>query len=247
MKAYKSFDENLCCNSYGKQQYVVGETYTCEEAKLCKCGFHACTNPNDVLDYYQDRFCEVELEGVNNERDYDSKVCGTKITILRELTLAEYHAICFEYNSKLKLEAQASGDFEYAQASGPYGHAQASGYNGKAQASGDYGHAQASGNYGRAQASGYYGRAQASGTYGRAQASGTYGHAQASGNYGHAQTSGANSVACSLGINGTAKSSHPQSAAIMAKYDDRNNLIGFDIVFGTGQKEIVRMKGHENE
>ena len=64
--AYKGFDENLCCKGF---QYEVGKEYEQEgEIACCRTGFHACTNPFDVLDYYcdnsKDRFCVVEQSGI---------------------------------------------------------------------------------------------------------------------------------------------------------------------------------------
>ena len=57
--SYKGFDENLCCRGF---QYEIGKEYAHEgEVECCRSGFHACTNPFDVLDYYdangKNRFC----------------------------------------------------------------------------------------------------------------------------------------------------------------------------------------------
>ena len=59
--AYKGFDENLCCGGF---QYEIGKEYEQEgEIKCCSNGFHACTNPFDVMNYYdansKNRFCEL--------------------------------------------------------------------------------------------------------------------------------------------------------------------------------------------
>ena len=63
--AYKGFDKNLCCRGF---QFKVGEEYEQQgEIKCCENGFHACTNPFDVLNYYDvngtNRFCQVEQYG----------------------------------------------------------------------------------------------------------------------------------------------------------------------------------------
>ena len=106
MKCYKGFDKELKCRGF---QYEVGKTYKTKKAELCSSGFHACVNPLDVYSYYApgtSRFCEVELEGVQNKKDDDSKVCGTKITILRELSIAEFCEIVANYmkeNSEKKI------------------------------------------------------------------------------------------------------------------------------------------------
>ena len=97
MKYYKGFDQNLKCRDF---QYEIGQTYEVEKAELCASGFHACENPLDVFKYYNpghSRFCEVELDGiVSGERD-DSKVCGKKITIIREISIVEFTQLCTEY------------------------------------------------------------------------------------------------------------------------------------------------------
>ena len=78
------------CTPNGKVfQYAIGETYEKPVAKLCEHGFHACEVPLDVFGYYHpadSRFCEVELDGVSDERSSkDSKVTAKKITIGAEI------------------------------------------------------------------------------------------------------------------------------------------------------------------
>lgn len=65
-------------------QYEIGKEYKEDKADLCHCGFHACENPLDVLSYYNnidDKFCEVELDKIDSNRNRDSKICGKKIKI----------------------------------------------------------------------------------------------------------------------------------------------------------------------
>ena len=90
MKAYKGFNKDLQCTPSGKVfQYAIGETYEKPVAELCKHGFHACEAPLDVFGYYPaagSRFCEVEIEGVSDERSSeDSKVTAKKITVGAEI------------------------------------------------------------------------------------------------------------------------------------------------------------------
>lgn len=84
-------------------QYKEGETYTCDEATLCECGFHACLNPLDCFNYYYDDYVvyhEVILEDRTGETSIDSKICGKKITIGRQLTIQEMFAIFNELNKE---------------------------------------------------------------------------------------------------------------------------------------------------
>ena len=88
--AYKGFDENLCCRGF---QYEIGKEYVHEgEIECCKSGFHACTNPFDVLDYYKadgkNRFCEVEQSGIIKSDNQDTKQVSSKIKIKAEIGLA---------------------------------------------------------------------------------------------------------------------------------------------------------------
>jgi len=91
MKCYKGFNNKLQCTPDGKTfQYEIGKTYEEQNADLCKSGFHACENPLDVFGYYppaDSRYCEVELDEVSVNTDYDSKRCGKKITIGAEIGL----------------------------------------------------------------------------------------------------------------------------------------------------------------
>ena len=91
--AYKGFNVDMTCRDF---QYKEGETYEIEgEPILCERGFHACLNPMDCFGYYCGQigkdivFHEVYLEGVSDEKSYDSKVVARKITIGREISLSE--------------------------------------------------------------------------------------------------------------------------------------------------------------
>ena len=90
MKAYKGFDKDLKCRDF---QYEIGKEYEEKEAKACEKGFHACTNPLNVLQYYppcyENRYCEVEQDGEFSENGNDSKVASTKIKIGNEISLEE--------------------------------------------------------------------------------------------------------------------------------------------------------------
>lgn len=85
VKAYKGFNKYMQCTPNGKIfQYEIGKEYKEDKADLCHCGFHACENPLDVLSYYNnidDKFCEVELDKIDPNRNKDSKICGKKIKV----------------------------------------------------------------------------------------------------------------------------------------------------------------------
>lgn len=49
IKGYKGFDKNLQCRN---KQYEIGKKYHEDNAVLCESGFHFCTNPHDIFNYY---------------------------------------------------------------------------------------------------------------------------------------------------------------------------------------------------
>ena len=82
--SYKGFDKNLKCRGF---QFEVGKEYTQEgEIIPCKNGFHACENPFDVLQYYNDidgKYCVVEQSG--DIKTSDNKTASRKIKIKAEI------------------------------------------------------------------------------------------------------------------------------------------------------------------
>ena len=86
--AYKGMEFNMTCRNF---QYEIGETYKTDKAELCECGFHACLNPRDVLDYYSQyessRYFKVKLSGeITKCNKWDTNIAATEITILEEIT-----------------------------------------------------------------------------------------------------------------------------------------------------------------
>ena len=85
--AYKGMEFNMTCKGF---QYEIGKTYKTDKAELCECGFHACLNPLDVLDYYPkykaSRYFKVKLSGEITKCGFeDTNVAATEITILEEI------------------------------------------------------------------------------------------------------------------------------------------------------------------
>ena len=86
--AYKGMNSDMSCKGF---QYEIGKTYKTDKAELCNCGFHACLNPRDVLDYYyqsiKSRYFKVKLSGEITKCGFeDTNVAATEITILEEIT-----------------------------------------------------------------------------------------------------------------------------------------------------------------
>ena len=235
IKAYKGFDKDLKCKG---RQYTEGvEDHVSDVAKLCKEGVHACERPLDVFRYYAPAgsvYHEVELAGVLDEHQEDSKICGTDIKVKGKLDIAglinaqieytkshctnEYNAENGKPASAGAYGASSAGDCGASSAgacgassAGDYG-ASSAGYCG-ASSAGAYG-ASSAGDYG-ASSAGYCGASSAgycgassAGACG-ASSAGDYG-ASSAGDYG-ASTSkgkssvGKNGIACSRSKNARVK------------------------------------------
>ena len=166
MKAYKGFDKNLQCRGL---QYEIGGTQEVDKVKLCNQGLHACEAPLDVFRYYApgegSRYCEVEMDGVSDERGDDSKRVAKKLTVGAEIGipgLVKAHVeyvkahTTMEHTDQKAATAGACG----AATAGDSGAATAGAYG--AATAGDSG-AAAAGAYGAATA-GYRGAATAKGS-----------------------------------------------------------------------------------
>lgn len=92
-------------------QYEVGKTYVLEgEPKLCERGFHFCTSPLAVFEYYvpAERFAIVKAD--EDDVIYDTannshKAVARRITIVREITLDEIINIQKDFSSTQKRSA----------------------------------------------------------------------------------------------------------------------------------------------
>lgn len=96
MKGYKGFSPELTSvmgNGDKKTcSFRPGITLEVENAKTAREGFHFCEHPFGCLSYYpldgKNRYFQIEAEGDIDEDDNDRLSC-TKITLIRELNLAE--------------------------------------------------------------------------------------------------------------------------------------------------------------
>ena len=149
--AYKGFDENLCCRGF---QYEIGKEYVHEgEIECCENGFHACTNPFDVLDYYEadgkNRYCEVEQSGSIKTGNGDSKQASSKIKIKAEIGMAGLFKAGVEgikeKTNPVPIIAETKDKNDNS--SGNYAKIGSSGYSAKIGSSGDYAEIGSSGDY----------------------------------------------------------------------------------------------------
>ena len=112
MKMYKGFNKDMTCRGF---KFEEGKTYEEEKAELCASGFHACEDPIDCFSYYapaSSTYHEVDLDNVTDEREIDTKCCGTKITVGAKIGIPgiiEAHIEYVKENVKKSVEA---GDSE---------------------------------------------------------------------------------------------------------------------------------------
>ena len=196
MKAYKGFDKDLKCRGF---QYKVGNTYEMDgdDIKICTKGFHACTNPFDVLNYYgfenNNRFCEVDLDcKTDKENQSDSKICGKRISIKAELgikglvnAMVEFSKTWIKDDTKTKTNTKLSSMSDSAQigSSGDYARIGSSGHYARIGSSGAVAQIGSSGAAAQIGSSGDYAQIGSSGDFAQIGSSGDFAQIGSSGNY----------------------------------------------------------------
>ena len=136
IKGFKGFDKDFKCRDF---QFQQNATYEEKQAIICERGFHFCTNPFDVWDYYppcSSRFAEVEGSGKTATHKDDSKIACTNLKISGELTLKGIIQAAVKFCIEIATNNTATGDNGHAAATGDSGHAAATGYSGHAAATG---------------------------------------------------------------------------------------------------------------
>ena len=204
--AYKGFDANWRCRGY---QFEVGKTYHHDgPVKLCEAGFHACEAPLDCLNYYSiidGEFAAVELSGVSDEREKDTKRVGSSITIKAALNIAGLVSAQIEWcKQNADKKSFAGGHSSTAASSGDSSTAASSGHFSKAASSGHSSTAASSGDSSTAASSGHFSKAASSGDSSTAASSGDSSTAASSGHSSTAASSGDSSTAASSGDSSTA-------------------------------------------
>lgn len=142
-KYYKGFNPDMTCRGF---HYEEGKEYETDKAELCKCGFHACEAPLDVFGYYPpvndnielNRFHEVELEEISDEKSDDTKVVAKKIKVGAELNLfglAKAHVEWVKSNVDKKNMKTNTGNWSAATNTGENSIAVAWGIGSRAMAS----------------------------------------------------------------------------------------------------------------
>ncbi|MDI6809388.1 MAG: hypothetical protein QME66_10455 [Candidatus Eisenbacteria bacterium] len=209
MKGYKGFDGNFRCQDF---QFEVGKTYEYSgNIELCESGFHFCESPLAVFSYYflDARFAEIEAEDVSEKRDMDGKRVCKKITIIRELTLAELIHADVKWTQThsgvagTKGQSSVAGDRGIASVAGTEGIAGVAGDCGKSSVAGDCGKSSVVGDYGQSSVVGHYGKSSVVGMEGQSSVAGDRGQSGVAGDCGKSSVvgmEGQSSVAGNYGI-----------------------------------------------
>ena len=183
--AYKGFDKDMKCRGF---QYEVGKEYEQEDASVCNYGFHACENPLDVLDYYNDindKYCIVESSGKIDKDEDEKKFASSKIKIVAEIGFVGLFKAGIEWLKEVTSPERIKETKETS-----------SGYYAKIGSSGDYA---------QIGSSGYYAKIGSSGDYAQIGSSGYYAQIGSSGDYAKIESTGEDSVICCAGHNSMAK------------------------------------------
>ena len=210
MIAYKGFNGDMTCRDF---QYEVGKGYIYEgDIELCGSGFHACRNPFDVLNYYNnmlnDKYCVVEQSGTIKEgRD---KQVSSKISIKEEIGWQGLIKAGIDYIKDLTkpvgISNDMSNDDDYSaqiDSSGDYAKISSSGDYAKIGSSGDDAQIGLSGDRARIGLSGDYARIGSSGDYARIDSCGDFVSIVSSGDYDQIGSSGLDSVIMCAGNRST--------------------------------------------
>ena len=225
--AYKGFDQNLCCRGF---QFKVGEEYEQQgEIKCCENGFHACTNPFDVLNYYDvngtNRFCQVEQYGTIDNKDGGTKQASSKIKIKAEIGMAGLFKAGIEWikektnpipiinETKDKndnpsgdcAQIGSSGNSAQIGSSGDCAQIGSSGNSAQIGSSGDCAQIGSSGYSAKIGSSGNSAQIGSSGNSAQIGSSGDYTKIGSSGDYAKIDSTGEDSVICCAGNNSMAK------------------------------------------
>ena len=114
MKVYKGTDKDMKCRG---MQYEVGKTYEADGAVRCgSVGLHSCKAPFDVLKYYglkdSNRYFEAEADGkISKDKDGDSKIASSKLTLKAEIGLPGLIKAQAEYTREMAERGGKNGNY----------------------------------------------------------------------------------------------------------------------------------------
>ena len=161
LKGYKGFKQGLICRD---KQYKENTVFEEDKAIVCSKGMHFCTNPLDVLDYYDlvnedgtfSEYTEVEALA-DSVTDDNKKYCTTKLKIGVKLGFAGFIKACVNFlieKTSFQQDDINSGDSAKIGSSGNYAQIGSSGDSAQIGSSGNYAQIGSSGDFAQITSSG---------------------------------------------------------------------------------------------
>ena len=252
-KGFKAFDKGLVCRG---KQYAENTVFEESSAEICKRGMHYCTNPFDVLDYYDlvngkgeiPDFAAVEsLE--QPKTDDGRKFCTAKLKVGAKLSFGGFVTACVEYlkeTTKLKGNAAkmaSSGNAAQMASSGNAAKMASSGYAAQMASSGNAAKMASSGDAAQMASSGDAAKMASSGYAAKMASSGYAAQMASSGNAAQMASSGDAAKMASSG--NAAKMASSGYAAQMASSGNAAKMAssGYDcVICCAGNNSIAKAK-----
>ena len=186
LKGYKGFKQGLICRD---KQYKENTVFEEDKAIVCSKGMHFCTNPLDVLDYYDlvnedgtfSEYTEVEALA-DSVTDDNKKYCTTKLKIGVKLGFAGFIKACVNFliektsfqqddiNSGNSAQIGSSGNSAQIGSSGDFAKIGSSGNSAKIGSSGDFAKIGSSGDFAQITSKGKHSVVMAAGCDSRVKA-----------------------------------------------------------------------------
>ena len=197
LKGYKGFKQGLICRD---KQYKENTVFEEDKAIVCSKGMHFCTNPLDVLDYYDlvnedgtfSEYTEVEALA-DSVTDDNKKYCTTKLKIGVKLGFAGFIKACVNFlieKTSFQQDDINSGDFAQIGSSGNFAQIGSSGNFAQIGSSGDFAQIGSSGNFAQIGSSGNSAQIGSSGNSAQIGSSGNSAKIGSSGNSAQIGSSG---------------------------------------------------------
>ena len=189
LKGYKGFKQGLICRD---KQYKENTVFEEDKAIVCSKGMHFCTNPLDVLDYYDlvnedgtfSEYTEVEALA-DSVTDDNKKYCTTKLKIGVKLGFAGFIKACVNFlieKTSFQQDDINSGNSAQIGSSGNSAQIGSSGNSAQIGSSGDFAKIGSSGNSAKIGSSGNSAKIGSSGDFAKIGSSGNSAKIGSSGN-----------------------------------------------------------------
>ena len=188
LKGYKGFKQGLICRD---KQYKENTVFEEDKAIVCSKGMHFCTNPLDVLDYYDlvnedgtfSEYTEVEALA-DSVTDDNKKYCTTKLKIGVKLGFAGFIKACVNFlieKTSFQQDDINSGNSAQIGSSGNSAQIGSSGNSAQIGSSGDFAKIGSSGNYAKIGSSGDFAKIGSSGDFAQITSKGKHSVVMAAG------------------------------------------------------------------